>query len=228
MKNILALFNLFYPALCLCCECYLLDQEKILCIGCRLDLPFVDNADYSSNLLTLVFEGRIPIERGGSFLHYRPHGKTKKLIYELKYKNNQEVGVFLGELFGKKLLESSQFSQIDCAIPVPLHKGKLRKRGYNQVTEFGKKVAAFLGIDYIENLLLRTTSSETQTLKKRGDRFDSLANNFKIGTPATLKNKHILFIDDVVTTGATLEACCKEILKAENVKISIVTIALTE
>ena len=146
----------------------------------------------------------------------------------MKYKNNQKVGVFLGEWFGLKLLETKAYNNIDYIIPVPLHKDKLRLRGYNQLTKFGETLSSILNIEYLEGILIRNTMAKTQTLKKRLDRFKSLVNNFSLINADLLKNKHVLLIDDVVTTGATLEACCNELLKVEGMKISIVTIALTE
>ena len=228
MKIVKHLFNLFYPSTCICCEQNLLDQEKIICIECRADLPFVENGDFISNQLTLIFEGRVLIEKGASFLYYHPSGKVKKLIHELKYKNNQEVGVFLGRWFGERLLQSSTFNDLDYIIPVPLHIKKQQKRGYNQLTKFGKSLSTELHIKYLENILIRNSTTKTQTFKNRVERFKNLMTNFSITDTTFLKNKHVLLIDDVATTGATLEACCKELLKTENIKISIATIALTE
>ena len=228
MKIVKHLFNLFYPSTCICCEQILLDQEKIICIECRTDLPFVENGDFRSNQLTLIFEGRVLIEKGASFLYYHPSGKVKKLIHELKYKNNQEVGVFLGRWYGERLLQSSAFNDLDYIIPVPLHIKKQQKRCYNQLTKFGESLSTVLHIKYLENVLIRNSTTKTQTFKNRVERFKNLMTNFSITDTTFLKNKHVLLIDDVVTTGATLEACCKQLLKAENIKISIVTIALTE
>ena len=228
MKGLQNLFNLFYPDVCVCCDQYLVDQEKIVCIECRLDLPFIDSTDVTANPLTQTFEGRIFLEKGASFLYYHPTGKVKKLIHQLKYKNNEKVGVFLGEWFGQQLLETNSFNDIDFIIPVPLHKDKLRQRGYNQLTKFGKSLSTILNSKYLGGVLIRNTAAKTQTFKKRVERFKSLLNNFSITNPVILKDKHVLLIDDVVTTGATLEACCIELLKVENLKISVVTIALTE
>jgi len=228
MKIFQHLFNLFYPSTCTCCEQNLLDQENIVCIECRADLPFVENGDFITNQLTLTFEGRVLIEKGASFLYYHPSGKTKKLIHELKYKNNQEVGLFLGRWFGERLLQSSKFMELDYILPVPLNIKKQQKRGYNQLTKFGESLSTILNTKYLENVLIRSSTTKTQTFKNRVERFKNLMTNFSITNTALLENKHILLIDDVVTTGATLEACCKELLKAENIKISIATIALTE
>ena len=149
-------------------------------------------------------------------------------LEQIKYKNNESVGEFLGEWFGQKLLETAKFNDIDYIIPVPLHKKKLRQRGYNQLTKFGERLSTILDIEYLEDVLIRSSASKTQTFKNRVERFKNLITNFSIVDTELIKNKHVLLIDDVVTTGATLEACCKQLLKAENIKISIVTIALTE
>lgn len=228
MKGLQHLFNLFYPDTCVCCDQYLLDQEKIICIECRLDLPFIETGNSTYNPLLETLKGKVIIEEGTSFLYYHPEGKVKKLIHQLKYKNNQKVGIFLGEWLGQKLLETKAYNSIDYIIPVPLHKDKLKLRGYNQLTKFGETLSSILNIKYLEGVLIRNTMAKTQTLKKRLDRFKSLVNNFSLINANLLKNKHVLLIDDVVTTGATLETCCKELLKIEGMKISIVTIALTE
>ena len=227
-RSLSDLFRLFYPEICICCDTHLLVQEEIICLLCRADLPLIDNANYKSNALTRVFEGKVPIEKGASFLLYRHIGKTKQLIHELKYRNNPNIGTFIGGWFGKVLLRSGAFSDIDCIVPVPLHKRKRKQRGYNQLTQFGKTLGEVLKKEYLENYLIRITTGNTQTFKKRIERFDNLRTKFTVTNVEVFKNKHVLLIDDVVTTGATLEACCKEIMKSENVKISIVTMAITE
>lgn len=228
MKSVHNLFNLFYPNNCVCCHQNLLDQEKIICIDCRIDLPFVDNGDFKSNQLTQTLEGRVLIENGASFLYYHPTGKVKQLMHQLKYKNNQEVGTFLGNWFAYTLLESKKFTRIDYIIPVPLHQKKLRKRGYNQLTKLGESFSRVLQIPFLEDVLTRNSANKTQTGKKRLERFTNVDTKFSLSKANIINNKHLLLIDDVITTGATLEACSKELLKADNVKISMATIALTE
>ena len=161
-------------------------------------------------------------------MYYRKDGKTKDLIHHLKYKGNQEIGTFIGEWFGSVLNESNEFNDIDCIIPVPLHPKKQKQRGYNQLTTFGLSVSKHLNKPYITDALLRTTASKTQTFKQRFERFSNSGTKFSVPNTSILKNKHILLIDDVITTGATLESCCKELLTSENIKISIATIAYTE
>ena len=228
MKSLSHLFSLFYPEVCICCSTPLLDQEKLICLSCRFDLPFVDNGDYRNNLTTKIFMGRVRLEKAASFLYYHQTGKTKQLIHELKYRGNQEIGILIANWFGSQLTKSKNFKSFDCIIPVPLHQKKLKKRGYNQLTTFGKRLGELLQIDYREDLLQRVSFTNTQTKKRRLDRFQNTNSKFVLEDLITLQDKHILLIDDVVTTGATLEACCNELLKTNGIKISIATMAITE
>jgi len=227
MKSLRNLLRLFYPETCVYCETYLLAQEKVLCLQCRFDLPLVENANYKENYTKQIFEGRVEIEKAASFLYYTPKGKTQQLIHDLKYRGNQQIGTFIGEWFGQILYDSGHFHDIDCIVPVPLHKKRFKKRGYNQLTTFGRTLSRMLKVAYCENVLERVSSDATQTFKKRLERFSNIDSKFIVNKLSVLQGKHILLIDDVVTTGATLEACCKELLRIKNVKISIVTIALT-
>ena len=228
MKRVSYLFNLFYPKVCMCCDTHLLDQETLICLACQFDLPFVDNGDFIRNPVTKIFDGRVPIEMGASFLFYHEIGKTKQLIHELKYKGNENVGVYLANWFGKQLTSSQLFASCDCIVPVPLHRSKLKQRGYNQLTQFGRQLSKLIEVPYNETILQRISFTKTQTKKKRLDRFQNTHSRFVVEQPELISNKHILLIDDVITTGATLESCCRELLKGENVKISILTMAITE
>lgn len=181
-----------------------------------------------TNTTTRIFQGRIAIEYGASLLYYHETGKTKQLIQELKYRNNQNIGILLADWLGNSLQKTNITKEFDFIIPVPLHRKKLKKRGYNQLTEFGKRLSEVFNVRYREDLLHRVSFTKTQTKKKRIDRFQNTNSKFLLSENHTLNDKHILLIDDVVTTGATLEACCKELQKASGVKISIATMAITE
>lgn len=220
--------HLFYPKICVTCSTELLNYEKVVCTQCRHDLPIICYTSFKDNKIKNTFLGRIPIENAGSFLIYRKEGKTKALIQHLKYKGQQEVGDFLGHWFGNILKESGEFNTIDYIVPVPLHKIKLQKRGYNQLTLFGNRLSQVLQSEYISNALIRTSTSKTQTFKQRFERFNNAQTTFHLIDPNLFSNKHVLLIDDVITTGATLEACCKELQRTKNIKISIVTMAYTE
>ena len=228
MQILKDLFQLFYPKLCVVCEKQLITTEKVLCLYCRHDLPQICYTNYRKNKITEIFYGRVPIEKAMAFLFFRKKGKVKEIIHQLKYKGNEEVGTFLGNWFGEILSKNNEFNDIDYIIPVPLHKKKLKKRGYNQVTKFGESLSGLLNIPYKKGFLIRTSSSKTQTFKQRFDRFKNIDTKFLLIDTSFFKNKHILLIDDVITTGATLEACTKEMLKTEGIKISIATMAFTE
>ncbi len=221
-------FHLFFPKLCITCNTTLLINEKFICTLCRHDLPIICYNNYEKNKITASFSGRIPIEKAMSFLFYRRKGKTKTLIHHLKYKSNQQIGEFIGDWFGSILKSAKQFSDIDFIIPVPLHPKKLKSRGYNQLTTFGLTLAKQLNTSYCPYVLVRTSATKTQTFKQRFERFSNTETKFSVIDYTVFKNKHVLLIDDVITTGATLESCCKELLKTDNIKISIVTMAYTE
>ena len=228
MKIIDDFLHLFYPKLCAVCENQLVKSETVLCTFCRHDLPLIYYSDYKNNKISQAFYGKIAIEKAMSLLIYRKDGKTKELIHQLKYKGNQEIGVFFGNWFGEILKENQEFSSVDFIIPVPLHKKKLKTRGFNQLTTFGERLSSHLKIPYLENILIKTSSTKTQTFKNRLERFTNSETKFLLSNNTILENKHVLLIDDVITTGATLESCCKELLKTKNIKISIASMAFTE
>lgn len=228
MQLLKDIFHLFYPFLCVNCSVQLLKEEQFLCTNCVHDLPIITYNEVTQKMLQAVFYGRIPISQVFSFLYYTKHGITQKLIHDLKYKNQQEIGVFLGRWMAHELREISLFNEVDYIIPVPLHPLKEKQRGYNQVTKFAKTLGKELGIPYQPDLLIRTSTSTTQTLKQRFERFSNNNTKFQLTCTSFFVNKHVLLVDDVITTGATLEACCNELLKTENIIISICTIAYTE
>jgi ComF family protein len=220
--------RLFYPKLCAICQNQLVTNEMVLCAFCRHDLPLIYYPDYKKNKISRTFSGKIIIEKAMSLLIYRREGRTKELIHQLKYKGNQEIGTFLGDWFGEILKENKEFSTVHCIIPVPLHKKKLKIRGFNQLTRFGERLSSHLQIPYIENVLIKSTSTKTQTVKNRLDRFQNAKTKFQLTNTSLLENSHVLLIDDVITTGATLESCCNELLKTKNIKISVASMAFTE
>ncbi|NLP57643.1 ComF family protein [Lutibacter sp. B1] len=228
MKFIGDIFNLFYPDVCLCCNEYLTENESDICITCRHDLPLTNFSFEKDNLVEKTFYGRIPVENATALFYYLKKGKIQQLIHQLKYKKHQEIGVFIGDWLGDEMNESNRFNTIDCIIPVPLHSKKLKKRGYNQVTSFGKSLSEKLNIPYFENILVRISSTKTQTKKLRFERWKNVEELFSVENNSTLENKHILLIDDVITTGATLEACYKALSNIKNLKISIACMAYTK
>lgn len=222
------LLSVFYPNLCINCDKVLFLSETILCNSCKNDLPVVDIPDCQNNIITSIFYGKTTIYKGYTLLFYRKKNSTQKLIHQLKYKNREDVGVFLANWVAHKLHKQKEFLDVDFIIPVPLHKQKLKQRGYNQLSLFGKVLAKKLNTRYLPEVLIRTSLSKTQTLKSRFDRFHNIHTKFKLTETDSLESKHVLLIDDVITSGATLEACCNELQKVKNIKISILTMAYTQ
>ena len=228
MRLLKDLFYIFYPKLCVICDENLVENENVVCTLCRHDLPLTNFNSYKNNKVTEAFYGSIAIEKGYALLYYRKEGSTLNLIHDLKYKGNEEIGVFFGNWLGEMLKENKEFNTVDYIIPVPLHPKKIRERGYNQVTKFGQRLSFYLNIPFIENELIRISSTKTQTFKSRFERFRNNDTKFQLKNTSIFNEKHILLIDDVITTGATLKACATEFQKFKNCKISILTMAYTE
>jgi ComF family protein len=222
------LYSLFYPEICLCCHEHLSTNENTICITCRHELPLTYFCNEENNLVEKSFYGRIQIESATALFYFLKKGKVQELIHALKYKKEQQVGILLGNWMGDDLLESERFNNIDCIVPVPLHLKKLKSRGYNQVTTFGQSLAKKLSISFNETTLLKISLTKTQTKKIRLDRWRNVQEIFSVQDSKALENKHILLIDDIITTGATLEACCKAFQKTKNIKISIACMAYTK
>lgn len=228
MKLLKDLFYLFYPNICANCKEQLLQNEKVICTFCRHDLPLTNFKSYTRNKVSSIFSGRITIEKAYALLFFRKQGITKNLIHDLKYKGNESVGVFFGNWIGEIVVKNKEFSTVDFIVPVPIHAKKKKIRGYNQVTKFGECLSMHLKVPLNEDVLIRQSATKTQTLKSRFERFNDLESKFLARNTSIFKEKHILIIDDVITTGATLEACAKELLKTPGIKISILTMSYTE
>ncbi len=221
-------FYLFFPKTCVCCDEQLVKNEIEVCLKCRFELPITNFTDEKENGVEQIFYGRVKIEFATALLFYRTKGISQKLIYQLKYKGKQGVGNILGEWLGLELKESSRFLSIDYIVPVPLHPKKLKKRGYNQLSTFGNSISQILEVPLIHDVLIKKFVTNTQTLKRRFERWKNVNEIFYLNDASIFKNKHILLIDDVITTGATLEACALELSKTEDIKISIATMTFTE
>jgi len=223
LKN---LFNLFFPKVCLSCTNMLTDNEMYICTSCRHDLPITNFHFEDPDQVKKVFYGRIKLENATSLLRFQKKGMVQQLMHNLKYKGHQEVGNFLGSWLGKELSGIAEYEDIDVVIPVPLHKKKLKKRKYNQVSVFAKEIAKSLNIVCYENVLIKINNSASQVKKNRLARWNSKDEIFSVQNLNLINNKHILLVDDIITTGATIEACAYQLLKAKNVKISVASMAI--
>ena len=225
IKNLL---NLFFPKVCLGCNSYLGDNENYICTSCRHQLPLTNFHLDQNNALKNVFYGRVKLEHATALLHFSKKGIVQQLMHNLKYRGYEDIGLFLGKWLGDELKNIDAYRQIDVVIPVPLHSSKLRKRGYNQVTKFGQEIAKALNVEYNTEVLHKTLATKTQVFKDRILRTSGNAATFSITENQSLIGKHILLVDDIVTTGATIESCANELLKIEGIKISLAAMAITD
>jgi ComF family protein len=228
-KNIKTLatdfISLLYPRQCLCCNQILTKQETTVCFDCLVGIPRTQFHLMEDNPVEMLFWGRIKVEHATSYFNFQKGSRYQPLLHALKYKGIHEVGTFLGRIFASEISESGFFNGIDRIVPVPLHPKKEKKRGYNQSIMIAKGMEQIVSVPVDSTTLSRNYYSETQTRKGRWERWKNVEELFVVNDKKLIENKHILLIDDVVTTGATLEACGTELLKCDGVKISIATLA---
>lgn len=223
-----ALISLFYPNCCAGCNTPLFTHENAVCTGCIESLPFTEFLNDPENEVEKIFWGRVPVVSAGSLLFFVKGGILQNILHQLKYKENTAAGEELGRLSGEAILKSDRFNAVDCIIPIPLHKKKLKKRGYNQCSFIGEKIAAVLDAEYNDYSLVKVTHNESQTRKSKYRRWLNVKTIFQIADPEAIKDKHVLLIDDVVTTGSTLESAAQTLLTVEGVRVSIFTVAFTK
>lgn len=225
-KIINDIVNILLPTACFGCNAQLSRGEISLCTVCRNELPLTDYNYKEENPIDHIFYGRVNIKKANSFLFFTKNGIVKNMIHQLKYKNHEEIGAFLGDWLGEIIKENNTLQKIDFVLPVPLHKKRLKKRGYNQVTQFGQQLAYHIGATYKEDILFKTANTKTQTKKGRIFRWQQSQNLFELTDISILKNKNVLLVDDVITTGATIEACGLAIHKTKNVNLFVATMAV--
>lgn len=218
--------DLFFPHLCLACGENKLLGEEILCQTCKRNLPETNMHELKENRFTDRFWGRVYLQTGSAMYLFAKGENVQSLIHQLKYKNKPRIGIKLGERYGKKLKEASLYQDIDVIVPVPLHPRKEHKRGYNQSDQFAIGLSDKMEKPWLRKGLTRITYGESQTRKSRSERFEEVMKAFEVTNPKELEGKHILLVDDVLTTGATLEACATKLLQVPNTKVSMVTIAI--
>ena len=220
--------SLLFPQLCPACGESLVAGEHIICTDCRFTLPFTNFHLQPDNIVARQFWGKVDLQAAYALYYFAKGGKIQNLMHHFKYKGMQQIGVILANIAGEQLVKNAVFNSVDVIIPVPLHKKRLKERGYNQSTCFANGLAQKLDAVVDDGNLVRIKSTETQTHKSRFSRFENMLEVFSILHPEKLKGKHVLLVDDVVTTGSTLEACSLQLLKIEGLKLSIATIAYAE
>lgn len=221
-----SIIDLFFPPVCASCQSFLVSNENVICTSCRHNMPLTNHHLNPENEAFKKFYGRISVEYASAMLFFHKKGIVQELIHNLKYKKQEEIGTVLGDWYAEDLKNSLIIKTVDEIIPVPLHRRKLKERGYNQVTLFGKALSDGFNINYNPNLLIRNRYSKPQSKKTFLNRSDGIDTIFDVIFTEKDHNKHFLLIDDVVTTGSTLEACSHALLKIPGAKISIVCMAM--
>lgn len=216
----------FYPRHCSFCRTRLLSKELGACLQCLYKLPKTNNFDEPNNLGETLLSGRFPFQRVASFSIFTKEGLLQSLIHELKYNNQPNVGHLIGALFGADLLGSNFIAPIDVIVPVPLHPKKQAIRGYNQAESFAQGISKATSIPVSVDQLIRAIDNPTQTKRSKTERWENVKGIFEVKNTYIFQNKHVLLVDDVITTGSTLEACAIALLECSNIKISIATIGI--
>ena len=219
------MLNLLFPKICNGCKSVLLNSEKILCTQCIHSLPIACHHRTKNEAMKNIFYGKFPVLEATAIIKFQKRGITQELLHNLKYRGQKQISSFFGKWLGAELSEIPHYQTIDMVIPVPLHKQKLKKRGYNQVEGFGVEIAKSLGVPYYDDILIKISKTKSQVFKQRFTRFQS-EEIFSLHQPQLINNKHILLVDDIVTTGATLENCALQLLKNTQAKLSLATIAI--
>lgn len=217
--------SLLFPRLCPGCGNHLVRNENIFCLTCLYSIPVNNFHNEPDNPVAKLFWGRCIIEKAASFSEFTKDSRMRSIMHNLKYKGRSEVGHELGRMYGFTLKTSGFTNDIDMIMAVPLHASRQRKRGYNQSQLIASGISEMTGIPARYDVLVRLVKSKTQTRKSRFDRWMNVEGIFKVVKPGEIEGRHILLVDDVITTGSTVEACVNELKKAEGVKVSVVSMA---
>ena len=225
LKSILADFlHIIFPHNCEGCGSDNLNKHSFLCARCLSELPETGFFAVANNPVEQKMYGRIKIEQAGAGYYFVKHGLLQHLISQLKYKKNQEMGHYLGRLIGYQLLETTRFDRVEALLPLPLNSQREQSRGYNQSQLICEGIASVWKKPILKNVINRTANTETQTHLHADNRWENVSGAFAVTDPIILKGKHIALIDDVITTGASIESCGSELLKVEGVKLSVITV----
>jgi len=222
-----AVTSLFYPMICPGCGHDLQSTTDQICISCFHRLPTTEFHRHASNPVEKIFWGRVPVRSACSFLYFTSHSIVQHLMHELKYNGNKEVGLFLGRQIGMALSDTDRFNGIDAIVPLPLHLKRQKQRGYNQAAVIAAGISEILGLELLPEALTRNRETNTQTRKNRQERWENIDGKFSLTRPDSVKDRNILLVDDVITTGATLESCAQAIVSGGATAVSIATLAYT-
>ncbi|MCS6967024.1 MAG: ComF family protein [Cytophagales bacterium] len=218
--------ELVFPAVCSSCRAGLLPEEEMICITCRLNFPLTHFHRFpTQNAMFDKFKGRLPIALAAAFMHFNENGIAQKLSHQVKYRGNQQLGILLGRWYGNQLLQTDINSQFDCLVPVPLHRQRLKQRGYNQAACFAQGISQVVGLPLREDLVARIKMTSSQVGMDKQQRLQNIADAFEVTAKEQVSQLRILLVDDIVTTGATIEACAMPLVKAGCQKIGVLALA---
>lgn len=220
--------SLVYPRTCRACKALLYKHEDLLCNLCYTTLPRSDFHLDHHNAMAAVFHGRVPLNATGSYYLFEKKGRVQRLLHDIKYNRNKKLAFQTGQWYGESLKAQSSFAEADLIVPVPLHIKKQKQRGFNQSEEFAKGISETLGIPLSTGNLVRHIYTATQTRRRRFDRWENVKDVFRVNDPSLLKDKTIILVDDVVTTGATIEASCQALLQVPGVRLSVLSLAFAK
>lgn len=222
-----AVLHLFFPHVCEGCGSDGLNDSDAVCIKCLASLPETNFHLYAANPVEKIFRGRLPLTSAFSLYYFTKGSIVQELMHAFKYRSNKELGYFLGQQLGLALKSSNRFSSVEALLPLPLFRDKEKRRGFNQATILCEGIASQLRLPIHEHLLRRTADTESQTFKGRMERWQNMEGRFELKEPAVLENRHVLLVDDVITTGATLEACGNCLLGVPGLQLSIATLCFS-
>jgi ComF family protein len=217
--------DLLFPRLCAACFNTLESYENHICIKCHLKLPVISTHEAEQNKLDKKFWGKLTVKNTYSFLQFTKNGPVQNILHNLKYRNKPDLAEFMGAMFGNRLVSLNFHNEIDLIIAVPLHPLKLKRRGYNQADYIAKGISEKLNIEFDSKVIIRNRFTETQTKKSRFNRYSNMDGVFEILNESKIRGKRVALVDDVLTTGATLEVAGAEVLKAGCSELSILTLA---
>lgn len=226
LKATKAVLHLIFPRLCIMCNHDSPIGDQQFCVDCLLNMPYTNHFKRKENHATRKFWGRFDIEHAASLINFYSYSDVRWMIHRLKYEGRKDIAITLGQMTGKRILKSPLYNDIDVIIPIPLHKDKLRKRGFNQAAYFGKAIGEIIKVPVRENVIIKHLYTKSQTKMSRIERIQNVMNSFTLLDKNGIRGRHILIVDDVLTTGATIEACARKLMESDGIKISIATACL--
>ncbi len=222
------IFNLIAPRACVVCGRRLAICENVICTVCNIHLPRTrfHRIPYD-NRMARFFWGQIPIRRATAYFYYEPHSEISRIIFSMKYFNHPEDGEIMGRMLAGEIKDDGFFEGIDVIVPVPLAKKRMRARGYNQSTEIARGISQITDIPVRDDVVIRKSFKGSQTKMNKWQRVENVEDAFELKKPEMIKGKHVLIVDDVVTTGSTIKSCAKEMMKCGNIEFSVISLGFT-